>query len=86
MPLIHKWKYAEDPYHTFRVDPANAVIRVTYEDYPGQSFDDHCGLLYYDKALTDYRVRVTYRFREPQAKNPVSWGWIERRRTLRFNA
>ncbi len=41
MPLIHKWKYAEDPYHTFRVDPANAVIRVTYEDYPGQSFDDH---------------------------------------------
>lgn len=74
VPLIHKWKYAEDPYRTFRVDAGNPVIRVTYEDYPGQSFDDHCGLLYYDKELKDYRVRLTYRFLEPQAKNPVSWG------------
>lgn len=74
VPLIHKWKYNEDPYHTFRADADNQVIRVTYEDYPGQTFDDHCGLLYYDKPLKDYRVRLTYRFREPQAKNPVSWG------------
>jgi hypothetical protein len=74
VPLIHKWTYNEDPYKTFRADPTNKLLRVTYEDYPGQSFDDHCGLLYYNKALTDYRVRVTYRFREPQAKNPVSWG------------
>ena len=74
MPLIHKWKYNEDPYKTFRVDAGNPVIRVTYEDYPGQDFDDHCGLLYYDKPLKDYRVRLTYRFLEPQAKNPVPWG------------
>lgn len=74
VPLIHKWKYAEDPHRTFRVDAGNPVIRVTYEDYPQQNFDDHCGLLYYDKPLKDYRVRVTYRFLEPQAKNPVSWG------------
>lgn len=74
VPLIHKWKYNEDPYRTFRVDAGNPVIRVTYEDYPGQKFDDHCGLLYYNKLLTDYRVRLTYRFREPQAMNPVSWG------------
>lgn len=74
VPLIHKWKYNEDPYDTFRVDAESQVIRVTYEDYPGQSFDDHCGLLYYDKLLKDYHVRLTYRFREPQAKNPVSWG------------
>lgn len=74
VPLIHKWEFNEDPYKTFRVDEANQVIRVTYEEYPGQNFDDHCGLLYYDKLLKDYRVRLTYRFREPQAKNPVSWG------------
>lgn len=74
VPLIHKFKVNEDPYNTFRVDAATKVIRVTYEDYPGQSFDDHTGLLYYNKSLTDYRARVTYRFREPQAKNPVSWG------------
>jgi hypothetical protein len=74
VPLIHKWKYNEDPYKTFRVDAGNPVIRVTYEDYPGQDFDDHCGLLYYDKPLKDYRVRLTYRFLEPQAKNRVPWG------------
>lgn len=74
VPLIHKWKYAEDPHRTFRVDPGNPALRVTYEDYPDQNFDDHCGLLYYDKELKDYRVRLTYRFLEPQAKNPVSWG------------
>jgi hypothetical protein len=74
VPLIHKWKFNEDPYETFRADADNQVIRVTYEDYPDQNFDDHCGLLYYDKPLKDYRVRLTYRFREPQAKNPVGWG------------
>jgi Domain of Unknown Function (DUF1080) len=72
--LIHKWKYNEDPYRTFRVNADTGVIRVTYDDYPGQNFDDHCGLLYYDKHLTNYRIRFTYRFYEPQAKNPVSWG------------
>ncbi len=73
-PLIHKSAYKEDQYNTFRVDAANKVLKVTYEDYPGGSFDDRCGLLYYDKWLTNYRVRVTYRFLEPQAKNPVGWG------------
>ena len=73
-PLIHKSAYKEDQYKTFRADPVNHVIRVTYEDYPGGTFEDRCGLLYYDKLLTNYRVRLTYRFLEPQAKNPVSWG------------
>jgi hypothetical protein len=73
-PLIHKSAYKQDPYNTFRADPVNHVIKVTYEDYPDGNFDDRCGLLYYDKLLTNYRVRVTYRFLEPQAKNPVSWG------------
>jgi Domain of Unknown Function (DUF1080) len=73
-PLIHKSAYKEDTYKTFRADPVNHVIKVTYEDYPGGTFEDRCGLLYYDKLLTNYRVRATYRFLEPQAKNPVSWG------------
>ena len=73
-PLIHKSAYKADAYKTFRADPVNHVLKVTYEDYPGGTFDDRCGLLYYDKFLTNYRVRVTYRFLEPQAKNPVGWG------------
>ncbi len=73
-PLIHKSAYKEDPYKTFRADPVNHVLKVTYEDYPNANFDERCGLLYYDRPLTNYRVRVTYRFLEPQAKNPVGWG------------
>jgi hypothetical protein len=74
-PMITGYPYKTDPYNTFRADPTTGVIRVTYESYPnGGSFDNHFGLLYYDRALTNYRVRVEYRFLEPQAKNPPSWG------------
>ncbi len=73
-PLIHKSAYKADPYNTFRADPVAKVLKVTYEDYPGGTFDERCGLLYYDKFLTNYRVRVTYRFVEPQADNAVGWG------------
>lgn len=74
VPLIHKWAYNQDPYHTFRADSVNHVIQVLYDQYPNQNFDDHCGLLYYNKFLVNYRIRLTYRFLEPQAQNPVSWG------------
>jgi hypothetical protein len=78
VPLIHKSAYNQDPYKTFRADPASHVIRITYVDYPGDVFDDRCGLLYYNKPLTNYRVRATYHFVdekiEPQAKNAVGWG------------
>jgi hypothetical protein len=74
VPLIKKSAFNENIYETFRADPANQIIRVTYEDYPNENFDGRYGVLYYDKYLTDYRVRLTYRFREPQAQNPSQWG------------
>lgn len=78
VPLIHKSGYNENTYNTFRADAVNHVIRVTYVDYPNNNFDDRCGLLYYNKPLTNYRVRATYHFVdekvEPQAKMAVSWG------------
>lgn len=75
IPLIHKSPKNENTYNTFRADPVNQVLKVSYDDYPNdRNFDGRCGLLYYDKELTNYRVRMTYRFVEPQATNPVSWG------------
>jgi hypothetical protein len=71
-PLVRGFPYKTDPYNTFRV--SNGVIKVTYENYPGGNFDNHFGLLYYDKPLTNYRVRVEYHFLEPQAGNPPGWG------------
>jgi hypothetical protein len=74
VPLIHKSKVGENYMDTFRVDAVNHTLQVNYDKYPNLSFDDRCGNIYYDKFLTNYIVRVTYRFSEPQAKNPVSWG------------
>ncbi len=74
LPLIHKSKVGENIYDTFRADSVNKVIRVAYDKYPNQDFADRCGNLYYNRRLTNYRIRVTYRFLEPQAKNPVGWG------------
>jgi len=73
-PLIKGQPYKTDTFNTFRADPATSVIRVTYESYPNGAFDNRFGLLYYDKFLTNYRVRVEYRFLEPQAQNPPGWG------------
>lgn len=73
VPLVKPYPVGMDPNKTFRRD-ANGYLVVTYADYPNGNFDGHFGHIYYDKLLTNYRVRVEYRFQEPQAKNPPSWG------------
>jgi hypothetical protein len=74
VPYVKGYTPGMDPLKTFRRDATTGSLIVTYQDYPDSSFANHLGLLYYDKKLTNYRVRVEYSFQEPQAKNPVSWG------------
>jgi len=74
IPLIHGFKVGNNVDSTFRPDVVNNMISVRYDKYPNLNFADRCGNLYYNKLLTNYRIRVTYRFVEPQAKMPVSWG------------
>jgi hypothetical protein len=73
VPLIHKHKVGENVYDTFRADSVNNVIKVLYDKYPNLEFGGRCGNLYYNRRLTNYRIRVTYRFQEPLVKNPVGW-------------
>jgi hypothetical protein len=73
-PYVKGYTPGMDPLKTFRRDPQTGYLLITYADYPNGSFDNHLGLIYYDKKLTNYKVRVEYSFQEPQAKNPVSWG------------
>jgi hypothetical protein len=73
-PYVKGYTPGMDPLKTFRRDASTGALVVTYADYPNGSFDNHLGLIYYDKKLTNYKVRVEYSFQEPQAKNPVSWG------------
>ncbi|MEP7049824.1 MAG: DUF1080 domain-containing protein [Pseudomonadota bacterium] len=73
-PYVKGYMPGMDPLKTFRRDATTGYLVVTYQDYTGSSFDNHLGLIYYDKKLTNYKVRFEYSFQEPQAKNPVSWG------------
>jgi hypothetical protein len=74
VPYVKGYAPGTDPLKTYRRDPTTGSLIVTYQDYPNGSFDNHLGLIYYDKKLTNYKVRIEYSFQEPQAKNPVSWG------------
>jgi len=74
VPYVKSYTPGTDPLKTFRRDPTTGYLIVTYQDYPNGSFDNRLGLIYYDKKLTNYKVRIEYSFQEPQAKNPVSWG------------
>jgi len=74
VPYVKGYTPGTDPLKTFRRDASTGALMVTYQDYPNGSFDNHLGLIYYDKKLTNYKVRFEYSFQEPQAKNPVSWG------------
>ncbi|HEY5373329.1 MAG TPA: family 16 glycoside hydrolase [Polyangiaceae bacterium] len=62
--LIHGWKYDDNHYNTFRVDPTTGFLVNSLADYPGgaKGYGGHCGLLYYDQNLTDYRLRIEYQF------------------------
>jgi hypothetical protein len=82
-PYVRGFAPGTDTPKTFRRDPTTGYLLVTYADYPNNDYtyavngktQPHLGLLYYDKNITtDYKIRITYRFKEPQAKNPVSWG------------
>jgi hypothetical protein len=73
-PYVKGYTPGTDPLKTFRRDPATGALMVSYQDYTDGSFANHLGLIYYDKKLTNYKVRFEYSFQEPQAKNPVSWG------------
>jgi len=73
-PYVKGYTPGMDPLKTFRYDASTGYLVVTYADYPNGSFDNHLGLIYYDKKVTNYKVRFEYHFKDPQAKNPVSWG------------
>jgi hypothetical protein len=75
-PLIHLSKVGVNTDSTFRPDLENGGIRISYDNATGSFGGDKCkcGLLYYNRPLTNYRIRVTYRFFDPQISNPPSWG------------
>ena len=70
-PKIAGFKLGENYGNTFRVE--NGILSVRYDRYDG--FNNKFGALYYDKKLSNYRLRVEYRFVGETAPGAPSWGY-----------
>lgn len=57
--------------NTFRVK--DGILSVRYDQY--DSFNNRFGALYYDKVLSDYRLKVEYRFVGETAVGAPEWGF-----------
>jgi hypothetical protein len=72
---ITHYVYGDNYANTFRV--TDGVLQVSYDDYDATGFGGNTGkfgLLYWTTPLSNFRVRVEYRFTGPQAPNPPTWG------------
>jgi hypothetical protein len=58
--------------NTFRVE--NGIISIRYDQY-GENFNNRFGALYFDKRLSNYRLKVEYRFVGETAPGAPTWGY-----------
>jgi len=58
--------------NTLRVE--DSILKIRYDAY-GPEFNDRYGTVYYDKYLTDYRLKVEYRFVGETALGAPTWGY-----------
>ncbi len=70
-PKIAGYKLGENYGNTFRVE--NGILSIRYNQY--DSFRNRFGALYYDKKLTNYRLKVEYRFLGITTPGAPSWGY-----------
>lgn len=63
--------YGENYKNTFRV--ADGHIQVAYTEY--DSFRNEFGHLFYEKELSDYHLRLEYRFSGEQSAGGPDWAW-----------
>lgn len=57
--------------NTFRVE--NGILKVVYDEY--DRFNGEFGHLFYNRRLSDYRLRVEYRFTGEQTPGGPEWGY-----------
>lgn len=57
---------------TFRVK--DSLLSIRYDAY-GDDFNSRFGALYFNRKLTDYRLRITYRFTGTTAPGAPEWGF-----------
>lgn len=68
---ISGYKLGENFGNTFRVQ--DGILSIRYDQY--DSFRNKFGALYYNKKLTNYRLKVEYRFVGETTVGAPSWGF-----------
>lgn len=58
--------------NTLRVE--DSILKIRYDAY-GPEFNDRFGTVYFDRYLTDYRIKVEYRFVGETAQGAPNWGY-----------
>ena len=69
---ITSYPLGENFGNTFRVE--NGILSIRYDGY-GEQLNDRFGTLYYTKRLTDYRLKIEYRFIGKTAAGAPEWGY-----------
>lgn len=69
---INGYPLAENFGNTFRVE--DSILSIRYDEY-GPEFGERFGALFYDKELTNYRLKVEYRFVGETAAGAPDWGF-----------
>lgn len=69
---INGYPLGENYGNTLRVE--DSILKIRYDAY-GPEFNDRFGTVYYDKKLTNYRLKVEYRFVGETAAGAPTWGY-----------
>jgi len=69
---ITSYPLGENFGNTFRVE--DGILSIRYDGY-GDDLNDRFGTLYYNKKLSDYRLRAEYRFVGETAPGAPKWGY-----------
>src|SRR4051812_49119217 len=59
--------------NTFRVE--NGILSIRYDNDVYKNFNSQFGAIYYKKRLTNYRLKVEYRFVGETAAGAPTWGF-----------
>lgn len=71
-PKVKGFPIGENFGNTFRVK--DGILMIRYDQY--KTFDDHFGILFFDKKFTNFRLRAEYRFiGETFTEGGPSWGY-----------
>src|SRR6185295_19386875 len=73
IPKIAGYEAGDNYANTFRVE--NGLLKVVYEPERYKMFDQRFGHLFYKERLSNYRLRVEYRFVGNQVPGGPDWAF-----------